>query len=263
MSFLLDIYEKMIQTIMATGATDTAIKFLTISSSDFTIAETVYEYVLPIGLVLVVLYFLIDLMEKSTSEHFTAEQFAKMLIKLVIAELLVQNGSKIIVVFCNISNSLINQINAIAVSSSTLADQMGVADMNSFNSSIVILCNIVMAILPWALSIIINILIIVICFSRKLELVVRCTMAPIGMSDLIAGGMNSRGMRYLKKIIAVLFQGVFIVVICKASASLLAGNSALGSAFAFLPYSWTGLIQGFIVLSLMKGAKDFANDMLA
>lgn len=263
MSKLLEIYEKMIQTIMATGASDTAIQFLTISSSDFTIAETVYEYVLPIGLVLVVLYFLIDIMEKSTSNHFTAEQFSKMLVKLVIAELLVQNGSKIIVLFCNISNALIRRINQIPVPTASLVDQMGVADWGDLTSTLVIIANIIMALLPWALSIIINVLIIVICFTRKLELVARCTMAPVGMSDLISGGMNSRGIRYLKRIISVLFQGVFIVVICKASASLLAGDSALGSAFAFLPYSWTGLIQGFIVLSLMKGSKDFANDMFA
>lgn len=262
LNFLLDLYQEMLAQIGFTNLPTGAKNALIMTTTDFTgspIVTNAYDKVISVGTVLVLMYFLINLLEESTRDNFTPEQGIKAFIKLAIAEIAVMKSDKIVVAFCNISNAMIKLL----LGSLEDVTVSPVENAASATGTIIILCNIIMAFLPWVVSLLINVVLIVICFTRKIEVIVRATLMPIGISDIINGGYHSNGIRYLKRFIAVLFQGVVIVACCSASTSILNDDTvnSFANTFVFLPSAWVGMVQGILVLGLIKGASGIANEL--
>lgn len=78
--------------------------------------------------------------------------------------------------------------------------------------------------IPWIAVQCANIVISVLIYSRSLEILVLCQMAPIAFGFMSEGGLsNSTGMRYLKNMMALALQGVVIVVILSMTSSIIVG----------------------------------------
>lgn len=77
------------------------------------------------------------------------------------------------------------------------------------------------SIIPYILSFGTKIIVIFIGISRLVELTVRVIFAPFAVADVYQKGSNSGGMRYLRKIFALILQFAAIVGIYIACASII------------------------------------------
>ena len=85
-------------------------------------------------------------------------------------------------------------------------------------------------------------------------------MAPIGMSDMITDGLKGSGFRYLKKFIAVLIQGVIILVTMSLAQSLYGALSGVAGQVQVFPIQ--SILVLFAEIGIIKRASSFANDVL-
>jgi hypothetical protein len=85
-------------------------------------------------------------------------------------------------------------------------------------------------------------------YSRLIKMYLYATFAPIGMSDILSGGFNSRGFKYLKSYVALGFQGIVISVIVFATDTVtsLIANEQPDFTFTF--------ISSYIITNLLLAA---------
>ena len=77
---------------------------------------------------------------------------------------------------------------------------------------------------------------------------VRSAFAPIGCADLMTGGANSNGVRYLKSLFAVALQGAVMIGVIFVSSNILSGELSM-SKIVFFEF----IIRYFGVVSAMVG----------
>lgn len=171
---------------------------------------------LPIGMALVVLYFLLELMDKVTQELVSIEIFLKMFLKLFIAVFLIQNGLNILDGLLSVGLSLIGSL-IVTIQSTDFA--VGEDIVTAFQQEVenasfftqIVMC--IELLIPKVIMFIIEIAVQVICWGRIIELCVRAMLSPIPIADVFADGMRSNGVRYLKKYAGVCVQGAVILAI--------------------------------------------------
>lgn len=67
--------------------------------------------------------------------------------------------------------------------------------------------------LPYIVSLIINIAITFIFYGRLINMYVRFAVAPIGLSDMFVKGQQSAGFRYIKSFLALALQGFLMIAV--------------------------------------------------
>ena len=70
--------------------------------------ESIYELVIPIGYLLVILYFVLEIIEHTTRDSFNIEQLIKMLIKLFVGVIFITNGLKLLKGVATFNNGLVD-----------------------------------------------------------------------------------------------------------------------------------------------------------
>ena len=181
----------------------------------------IYHIIQPIGCVLLVLYFLLELAERVQAESFNLEQFIRMSCKLLIGVTIMNNGLDLLTAGMNFASGIYESIAASAASNplnSTVLDEYYVALKDaSFFKCLPYLFELL---IPWLMMFLCKIVLYVMVYSRVLELLGRGVFAPIGMSNIFSGGFSSSGYRYFKKFVAVALQGAVIAVILLGMSSL-------------------------------------------
>lgn len=177
------------------------------------ISSTFNNVILPVGYTLLCLYFLLELLERTTHEHFNLEQFMRLLIKLLIGKLMMDNCMALLDGLTSFANILSSGISKNVVETSLVnAEGLKTHNLKFWEEAMVWL----RLVIPYTAMIIANLLAKITIYSRAIELIVRTLMAPIGMADIFAEGMRGAGFRYLKKFLAVNLQGAIILVIVMA-----------------------------------------------
>lgn len=187
----------------------------------FSMVKTLYDdVVVPVALMLMVIYFLIGLMDKMSSENFTWEQMARQFCMLLASFFLINHGLDIL--------HKLFQIGLIFVGDATTAaegflegldaganpdelyesfkNEVKLGDIEIFNNII----RFAYLLLPWALSWILGLCVKIIVYSRVIEIYIRATFAPIALSDFFQNGFQGSGWLSLKNFLAICLQGVFI-----------------------------------------------------
>lgn len=214
---------------------------------------------IPIGAVLLCIYLVIEVMEKVTEGNFTTEQFLKILIKLAFGQFLISNATAFVLQFMNVGVAFMNSITAGVMEMPTitanlkdvgLIEQIGLA---------------IMMILPAAVGFVIQLAVKIMGYTRNLEMIVRAMFAPIGMADVIHGGANSHGMKYLKDCLAIALQGAIMMGITIAAAAVmntaLAGLSEGGITLNLnLIVTYFGVMGGMV--GLLGQSKSIAKDIV-
>jgi len=217
---------------------------------------------IPIASVFVCIYFMIEVIDKLTSERFNAEVFIKMLMKLVFSVIIISNASAWAIKIMNFGTdfalAVVGEFKAETVVKidDLFVDNLGMMDQIGM---------VLTLIFPFIVSFLIKIAIYFICYGRTIEMGVRSAFAPIGCADLTTGGANSNGIRYLKSLFAVALQGAVMVGIIFISSNVigseLSSNGALVNG-AFFPF----LVQYFGVVSAMVGmlgaSKSIAKEII-
>jgi hypothetical protein len=204
------------------------------------IGTDVYNTLAVVGLLLVILYFIIDLLDEMQADHFTVDHLIKKLITMAVAILVISQGAEIFEIIIRLCESIMNDVEdafrgaAVNNVSSLQAAYEHMIYSDGFFAFVeamgyalgLILDNIV----AYILSYVALLFAYLTAFSRFLEIMIRFAMAPIGLAPLVSGGAKGSGMRYLKKFASVCIQGA-VCVAALASAtvlsSMLTGLSAV------------------------------------
>ena len=223
------------------------------------ITEATGELMIPIASVFVCIYFLMDLMDKLTSERFNAEVLIKMLMKLLAAVAIVSNASewaiKIMTFGADFSLAVIGQIgNDVSFNLGQFVDDLG------FWQSIGMYG---LMLFPWIVSSILKIALYMICYGRTIEMGVRSAFAPIGCADLMTGGANSNGMRYLKGLFAIALQGAIMIGVVFVGSKIIEltimNTKGLTNVVAFIP-KYLGIVSAMV--GMMGASKGIAKEVI-
>lgn len=200
-------------------------------SAVWTGLETVYNGVMiPVALGLMVIWFLVSFMEKSTSDQLTFEQMFMLFVKLIAAKYLIDHGFEIFSNLWSLGFSLVEQVGEAFVSDEPFSgfsmndlwkSLLGFSDSgwDNFLTAISALGPLywmgVLAkiLVPWLASKAIIVVVYFICYTRLLEMLIRLLAAPIALADFISEGLHGAGWRFLKSFLAVCLQGMIIAAI--------------------------------------------------
>lgn len=212
----------------------------------------------PIASVLVTIYFMMAVLDKLTNDSFNVEQFIKLLLKLVLAIVIVDNASewsKIIMQF-GVDFGNLMTTGSVNFMEYNIADS--VDNMDFWTK----LLTIVTLIIPWLIALLLRVAVYFIGYGRIIEVGIRSAFAPIGMADIVTGGPNSNGFRYLKKMIAISMQGGIMIIVMTSGAIVC--KSVLPTSANLLEFAF--IVKYFGVMASMVGimasAKSLANEIV-
>lgn len=181
-----------------------------------TIVDISKDAAIPIASVLLCIYFIMDLSDQVTTDRFNSDQFMKMLIKLAFGQFLITNATGFALQFMNIGVSFMS---AIAESTSTSMKYLTI-QADGFTGFLVLLGLIIGLFLPYVITVVLQISIFMMCYTRLFEMTIRAMIAPIGVADIMHGGTNSQGFRYLKKCLAIALQGGLMLIVLLISSNI-------------------------------------------
>lgn len=214
------------------------------------------DIVSPVGEALIVLFFLIELIDKTTKDNFSVEHFFKLMLKVVIAKFLIENGWDILTSCINIGSNLATAITSDpkGLSSTVLNDYAkDIQDENTIGN----LGMIIQWFLPWVFAWISKLICIVICWGRVIELGVRAVTAPISMADIFQDGTHSGGFRYLRKFLAVCLQAAVIMVIIQVAGII--QNLIIGGGTVTM---FKAVVVGLSTCMMVVRSQQFASDLV-
>lgn len=223
-----------------------------------------------VGAVLAVIYLIINLADKSITQGNSLETFMKTFIEFILALLLITNSFAIVEFASNIGSSIIDDISMIlstAVQDPQGASSVLMAELNELNAKESDLGRyfgllgfyIFKLFIPALLARIGQVLIVIACMSRGISIIVYGVFLPIPVADVFKDGINSKGFRYIKKLIALFIQGGIILLIMTVSQTLqLSVTQNAGTALGIL-YS-VGVI--FTSVMMIFKSQSFANDII-
>lgn len=216
------------------------------------------DIVSPVGEALIVLFFLIELIDKTTKDNFSVEHFFKLMLKVVIAKFLIENGWDILTGCINVGSNLAGTITSDPkglTSKSKVLDQYAkeIQETNTIGN----LGMIIQWFLPWVFAWISKMICIVICWGRMIELGVRAVTAPISMADIFQDGTHSGGFRYLRKFLGVCLQAAVIMIVIQVSGiiqGLIIGKDTVTM--------FKAVVVGLSTCMLVVRSQQFASDLV-
>lgn len=216
------------------------------------------DIVSPVGEALIVLFFLIELIDKTTKDNFSVEHFFKLMLKVVIAKFLIENGWDILTGCINVGSNLAGAITSDPkglTSKSKVLDQYAkeIQETNTIGN----LGMIIQWFLPWVFAWISKMICIVICWGRMIELGVRAVTAPISMADIFQDGTHSGGFRYLRKFLGVCLQAAVIMIVIQVSGiiqGLIIGKDTVTM--------FKAVVVGLSTCMLVVRSQQFASDLV-
>lgn len=219
--------------------------------------RTIFDALLPIASILAVIFFLLELSERVFSEQFNAEQLALLFVRLGLALLVISNGFDILTVINSICAEvfrIVQEMSEIVANSNALCLFDTVKDMNMFEKAgyvLSLLFSYLFMLIAW-------VIILVTAWKRVFEIVIYAMFFPIGISDVVRGGLDSSGVSYMKKMAAKFLQGTIALAIIigynLVSALALSSGSASGSFGA--------VILALTVMTLMLQTESIASAII-
>ena len=259
---------------------------LTFDSSKNNAYQTLQEFVnalllitYPLGIGLVIFYFLCSMVETSTRQMMTIEEFFRQFLAFGVAVVLVSNCGALMTWGLGFANSLFTSVSGalsggggqnalddtIAIFRS-MARAKALAHSPSF--SIQGIANAVigqLAPIKDVLDIggdqIVKIFVYLAAYSRAIDLSIRMIFCPIAVANVYNRGMDSPGVRYLKKVVAVELQAVLILAVIQLVTFMkYAGVGADGLPLLSNALSRTAL--NFAMIGLIGKTGSIANDIV-
>lgn len=190
-------------------------------SAVLSVIRSLYNIALPIGIMLMFIYFMLALVDKLSSESFTWEHLWRQLAMLLAAKYLMEHGFELLELLFGIGMAAMSKISVVSGADVSAAAIDAEAMISGFRDSlggwnIPIIRDVIMFVyllIPWALSWLMRLCVSIICYSRVIEIYVRAAFAPVALSDFFHSGLQGGGWKYLKNFLAVSLQGAIILVI--------------------------------------------------
>ena len=187
------------------------------------VSNTIIE---PIAVFIVMIYFMLAIMEKASSEHLSLETMFKEVIKLCLGLYLVSNAVEIVVNLINLGNGVLQRVLGFMAVHSMPTDGIFTEAMFSNWNVIGNLLVVVVMVIILLIQLILIVLMRCVVIVRLLEIAIRASMAPIALSDTFTGNLlNSHAVNFMRSFGGLCLQGVFIAIIAD-----------------FMPLFWSGLL---------------------
>ena len=196
-----------------------------------------YNALKVIGIMLVLIYFIVDILERLKADNINSDQMMRKFLTLAIGILFVMFGYELFVNVWHFSEKLIDVffVNNSTLSSTLYADiwlkwavdcrrSMLEAILSALTTFFIdgngMLTQLVCVVLMYG-----------IVYSRMLKIITRLIFAPIGISNVFSIAHHDAGLIYLKKFAAVCLQAAAIAVIMVATSYVRTGFAVSGSFF--------------------------------
>lgn len=174
-------------------------------SGGTTSVKSVVDGLIPAGVIIATVFFLLEVGERVFTANYTAEQLALSFVRYGLVLLIATNVFTIITLVNQLATLVFDllykqaQTNAVkGVCCYNIVADLNVFELVGhvlgvlFNYVIVLLCRILITMTAW---------------KRAFEIIVYSMFAPVGIADIVRGGLDSSGVRYLKKVGAKFLQG--------------------------------------------------------
>lgn len=172
-----------------------------------------------VGVAIAITFFLIALVELSTTERLTLEFFIKFFTKLVVSIFVIALCPEITEACINFGNTITNYLNDIDGASVMSRNEIYDKYWTYFHDTYPVqwLVMVIQALsgilIIFIASMILSVIAYIVSFTRLLELGVRAAFMPIAVSLLSDDGWRGSGGRYIRKFIAICCQGGALVII--------------------------------------------------
>lgn len=253
-----------LETILKFDVTDASTEFGSSFVSLWNRGRNFYDSLSKIGELLCVVYGLIELMEKVQLSQLDGEQIFKSFIKIFIGIIVIRSGFEIITAGMAFATGVFDTLQGGSASPNSAVTKCPYVELSNswFLNGI---GKIAGSIMPWIVMQIATLLMQLIVWARLLDLMVRVVFAPIGMADIMYGGMNSNGMKYLKKMVSASIQGAVLLAILISYGTIIStvnGIHTLNVAGTSNSALMINIILTFTLISTLYKAKEFADSML-
>lgn len=232
-------------------------------------AEKVYDAMKVIGVMLVLIYFVIEIVEKAKAENVTGDIIARKFIALAIAVLFIMFGFDIFRYIMVFSERMIDavrqnmQVGTGSVLAQLFAKWVTNAYKNWFSATIDAFGGFITS-FSFALTQIVCIAVILaIMFARLLEIFVRLSFAPVGVANMFDSGRSNFGVTYIKKFAAACLQGAIMMAILLAM-GFIRGSLSTGvtsASNAIMDFLGAALIPIGAAAAMAK-SKTYAMDII-
>ena len=225
------ISEILLEDIIGADIFGSMLKILTLNPTDpnsklYSVWEIATEIhtniIVPIAACLMFIYFIIAIVDKLSGENFTWEQLWRQMAMLLASKFLIDNALIIMDTFYTMGLVFVNDI----VAAQGLKDGAQFQDISNdlvegfkdnFDSGILRALSEVLLVIflfvPWLAAWVLRMAVIVICYTRLIELFIRTIFAPLALADFFHQGLQGAGWRYLKNYLAVCIQGAVLLCI--------------------------------------------------
>ena len=226
-----------------------------------------YEVMAPIGVILVVLYFSLDLMDKVAMEQVSVEKIILTFTKIVVGVALVNNGLVIFRGLNAFSIVIVDTINSALGLDGTIGTipiRSGEAEAAAAVHSIAGIIKVFLAILnPIALMasledfltvLIFVFLIPIIAYQRAVKIGLYCLLAPFALSDTIGkNAVNQRAIKYIFNLLKAFLEFPIIYYSCYLAFQLREADIFNGISIAFLIVLVTVIMNSRETIKTMVG----------
>ncbi len=257
---------------------DKVTEIVTVNNDEFQIARSIYEFFVPLGLIMIVLYLLMDVLNTTTSRirEFDIKQFMMIFFKGAIGLIFIKYGFSIMGDLTSVANQIAYEaahgktmLALVSPDNSGLnlyfASIITAVEKGSWKDQIALLA--AAAILQLT-QIIPEILVIFQAISRKIEIVFRTGIAPISLPDIYNGISNSKAIMFIKRFAVVLLHGPMMIVIIKVAYRLQASyiktvverNINQEHMIPGIGVAIEMALYGFAAAGLISSAKSALND---
>ena len=213
------------------------------------------------GLMLAVIYSLVETLAHLQHDNLTGEHFAREIMKMAIAAIFIMNGFEFATGIVEVGRGIINSVGTATLNSTANPANCMYSTFEASNpieaimNAFAVIGRIITLLLPWIILSVAKIIIAIACWARVLELVVRVIFSPIGMSDMFVYGTRSNGIKYMKKMLVCAIQGAVMMAMVQAYGVIVA-NVSPGQG------QWVvTVIMSIVMLSSATKAKDIASDV--
>lgn len=177
--------------------------------------------VIPVGLSLMTLFFLIGFLTKAASfKLIRMENIIKMLIMLIIAKYVMQNGFQLLQIIYNLVGNIIYQVGTGTSDISELIDAKQLVDIVYKMNWVDRMMFQLQFFCIWLVLFISNILIKVICYGRIIEVCLFTAISPLPLATIASEEYANIAKRFMQHYVAVCLQGLIILISCKAYGGL-------------------------------------------
>lgn len=213
--------------------------------------EIPYNNLALVGKMLLVIYVMVQTLRETSIKNLHLEPVFKMLMKMMIGVIIIDNGYVILTALLNLSSSIFTVIKNGTISTK------GTGSCN-FNEALDYgildaLSSIMTNILPFLIMQIARVLVYIAAWSRILEICVRAMFTPVGIADIVTKGLHGNGMRYIRKFFSCALQGAVIMASVKV-------YSAAYGAIQFNSWVVQAAMSLVLVVIVFK-AKDFCDSV--